>query len=168
MLSLSQIESDLTLAMKAKNQIAVDTLRGLKVRLQNDKISKMSRGAGSQAKPDQALPGGKYSAGSDLTEAEIIPLVKSEIKRRKEAVESFTAGGRPEMAEKELAESKILEGYMPQQMSEADILKVIDEIIAQNGFTAADFGKAMGALKSKIGQNADGGLMARLLKEKLR
>ena len=133
MLSLQQIESDLTLAMKAKNQIAVDTLRGLKVRLQ---IS--------------------------------MALVKSEIKRRKEAAESFTAGGRPEMAEKELAEAKILEGYMPEQMPEADIVKIIDEIIAQNSFIAADFGKAMGMLKSKIGQSADGALMARLLKEKLK
>jgi hypothetical protein len=146
MLSLQQIESDLTLAMKAKNQIAVDTLRGLKVRLQNDKIAKMR----------------------DLTEADVVALVKSEIKRRKEAAESFTAGGRPEMAEKELAEAKILEGYMPEQMPEADIVKIIDEIIAQNSFIAADFGKAMGMLKSKIGQSADGALMAKLLKEKLK
>jgi uncharacterized protein len=156
MLNLQQIESDLTVAMKAKNQIAVDTLRGLKVRLQNEKISRMSRGAGSG------------SAGRDLEEADIVALVKSEIKRRREAAESFTAGGRAEMAEKELAEAKILENYMPAQMSEQDILKQIEEIIAQNGFTAADFGKAMGALKSKVGQSADGSLMAKLLKEKLK
>jgi len=146
MLSLQQIESDLTAAMKAKNQIAVDTLRGLKVRLQNEKISKMR----------------------DLEEADIVALVKSEIKRRKEAAESFTAGGRAEMAEKELAEAKILENYMPAQMSEQELSKIIDEVIAGNSFTSADFGKAMGALKSKVGQSADGGLMARLLKEKLK
>jgi uncharacterized protein YqeY len=156
MLSLSQIESDLTVAIKAKNQLAMDTLRGLKLRLQNERISKMSRGAGSA------------SGGNDLTEAEIIPLVKSEIKRRKEAAEGFTAGGRSEMAEKERAESKILEGYMPAQMSEQDIVKTIDEIIAQNSFSAADFGKAMGMLKGKVGQSADGGLMAKLLKERLK
>lgn len=142
--------------MKAKNQLAVDTLRGLKVRLQNDKIAKMR----------------------DLTEVDIVALVKSEIKRRKEAAESFTAGGRLEMAQKELAEAKILGEFLPQQMSEADISKMIDEIIAENsfiqhhgngaGFTAADFGKVMGQLKSKVGQSADGGLMAKLLKEKLK
>ena len=146
MLSLFQIESDLTVAIKAKNQLAMDTLRGLKLRLQNEKIAKMK----------------------DLTEADIVGLVKSEIKRRKEAAEGFTAGGRAEMAEKELAESKILEKYMPEQLSERDIVKIIDEIIAQNNFTAADFGKAMGQLKVKAGQNADGALMARLLKEKLK
>lgn len=150
MLSLQQIESDLTAAMKAKNQIAVDTLRGLKVRLQNEKISKSG------------------AAGADLTEAEIIPLIKSEIKRRKEAVESFTAGGRADMAEKELAESRILKGYMPAQMPEADILKIVDEIVVQNSFNAADFGKAMGMLKAKVGQNADGATMAKLLKERLK
>jgi uncharacterized protein YqeY len=146
MLSLQQIESDLTAAIKAKNQLAMDTLRGLKLRLQNDRISKMR----------------------DLTEADIVALVKSEIKRRKEAAEGFTVGGRSEMAEKEMAEAKILEGYMPRQMPEEDILKIIDGIIAQNSFTAADFGKAMGQLKAKIGQNADGALMAKLLKEKLK
>ena len=54
-------------------------------------------------------------------------LVKSEIKRRKEAAESFTAGGRAEMAEKELAEAKILENYMPEQMSEQEIVKIIEK-----------------------------------------
>jgi uncharacterized protein YqeY len=146
MISLQQIESDLTAAMKAKNQLAVDTLRGLKVRLQNEKISKMR----------------------DLTEVDVIALVKSEIKRRKEAVESFTAGGRSDMAEKEQAEAKILEGYMPAQMSTQEIVKIIDEIITQNSFAAADFGKAMGKLKAQVGNLADGSLMAKLLKEKLK
>jgi len=150
MLSLQQIETDLTAAMKAKNQLAVDTLRGLKVRLQNDKIAKNG------------------ATGSDLTEAEIIPLIKSEIKRRKEAAESFTTGGRADMAEKELAEAKILEAYMPAQMSEQELGKIIDEIISANGFTAADFGKAMGQVKAKAGQNADGAIMAKILKEKLK
>jgi len=72
------------------------------------------------------------------------------------------------MADKELAEAKILETYMPQQMSEQELTKLIDEIISQNSFTAADFGKAMGQLKQKAGQNADGALMAKLLKEKLK
>jgi uncharacterized protein len=146
MLSLSQIESDLTTAMKAKNQIAVDTLRGLKVRLQNEKISKMR----------------------ELEEADMVALVKSEIKRRKEAAESFTTGGRADMAEKELAEAKILEAYMPQQLSELEIGKIIDEVINENNFGAADFGKAMGSLKAKVGNGADGALMAKLLKEKLK
>ena len=155
MLSLQQIETDLTTAMKAKDQIAVDTLRGLKVRLQNERISQKSRGAGSG------------SAG-DLAESDIVILVKSEIKRRKEAAESFTAGNRPEMAKKELLEAEILQKYLPEQMSEAALSALADEVISKNNFTAQDFGKAMGVLKAKVGNSADGGLMARILKEKLK
>ena len=72
------------------------------------------------------------------------------------------------MAAKELAEAKILESYMPAQMSEAEILTVIESVVAEGGFTAADFGKAMGAVKAKVGQNADGAVVAKLLKEKLK
>jgi uncharacterized protein YqeY len=146
MITLQQIESELVTAMKAKDQTTVDTLRGLKVRLQNEKIAKMA----------------------ELTEEQIVALVKSEIKRRKEAAESFTAGGRAEMAEKELAEVKILEKYLPQQMSEQQIVAIIDEVLAANTFAAVDFGKAMVAVKAKVGNSADGGLVAKLLKEKLK
>jgi uncharacterized protein YqeY len=145
MISLQQIESDLTQAMKSKNQVATDTLRGLKVRLQNEKIAKMR----------------------ELSEEEMVALVKSEIKRRKEAAESFTTGNRPEMADKELREASILEKYLPAQMSEQELSALIDQTIGDNNFAAADFGKAMGLLKSKVGQTANGAVVAKLLKQKL-
>lgn len=146
MFSLSQIETDLVTAIKAKNQLEVETLRGLKTRMQNEQIAKMK----------------------DLAEADLVALVKSEVKRRKEAAETYTAGSRPELAEKELAEAGILEKYLPPQMGEAEILALAEEVVATGGFTAADFGKAMGALKAKAGQNADGALLAKVLKEKLK
>ena len=146
MISLAQIESDLTTALKAKDQLTVDTLRGLKVRLQNEKIAKQT----------------------ELKQEEMVALVKSEIKRRKEAAESFEKGGRPEMANKELQEASILEKYLPAQMSEMELSAIIDQTISENNFTAADFGKAMGQLKGKVGQSADGSLMAKLLKDKLK
>jgi len=146
MFSLQQLDSDLTSAIKAKDQLTVDTLRGLKVRLQNEKIAKMK----------------------DLSQEDMAALVKSEIKRRKEAVESFTKGDRKEMAEKELAEAAILEKYLPAQMSEGELTALVDEVIKANNFVAADFGKAMGLLKAKAGQAADGALMAKMLKEKLK
>lgn len=146
MVSISQIESDLTAAMKAKDQMTVETLRGLKVRLQNEKIAKMA----------------------DLTDDQIVALLKSEIKRRKEAAESFSVGGRGEMAQKELAESEILQKYLPAQMSEAEISSVIENVIKDSNFTSADFGKAMGAVKLKVGNTADGAMVAKILKEKLK
>ena len=146
MLSLQQIEQDLTIAIKAKDQISVDVLRGLKTRLTNERIAK----------------------GRDLSDEEILALLKSEVKKRKEAAEAFKAGARAELAEKELKESAFLEKYLPAQMSEGDITAAIDAGILENGFTAKDFGKAMGMLKSKLGQAADGALLAKILKEKLK
>lgn len=156
MFSLSQIETDLVVAIKAKNQLEVETLRGLKTRVQNEQIAKMSAKSGFA------------SGGKDLTLEEIAVLVKSEVKRRKEAAETYTSGGRPELAEKELTEAGILEKYLPPQMSEAEIESLAEKLIAESGFTAADFGKAMGALKVKAGQSADGALLAKVLKEKLK
>ena len=146
MVSLPQIESDLKSAMLAKEQLAVDVLRGLKTRLTNERIAK----------------------GRDLSEEENVALVKSEIKKRKEAAEAFKAGGRPEMAEKELQETGVLEKYMPAQMSEGEISAAIDAVISEGALSAPDFGKAMGALKAKLGNSADGALLAKILKEKLK
>lgn len=156
MISLSQIEQDLTAAVKAKDQIAVDTLRGLKNRIHNEQIAR------HPAKDSSA------SGEKDLGEAEITALVRSELKRRKEAVAAYKNGGREELAQKELQEAAILEKYMPAQMSEADLLAFIDKTIVANNFSAADFGKAMGMLKDKVGDKADGATLARLLKEKLK
>ncbi len=146
MLNLSQIESDLITALKAKNSVAVSTLRGLKTRIQNEKISKQK----------------------ELSEEEIVSLIKSEIKRRKEAAGAFESGNRPEQAAAELSEALVLEKYLPRQMSEQEITAAVEKIISEESATAADFGKLMGKLKAQIGQTADGSVIAKLLKEKLK
>ena len=145
MLNLSEVESALQTAVKARDQITVETLRALKTRIQNEQISK----------------------GSELTEADILVLVQSEAKRRKEAAQAFRDGDRPEAADKEEAELKVLSVFLPEQVSEEDIAKVVDEKIAANSWTKADFGQAMGALKGHFGNTADGGTISKILKEKL-
>ncbi len=147
MLNLSVIENDLVLAMKSKDQVAIDTLRGLKTRIVNEQVAKMN---------------------DALDESGILALVKSEIKRRKEAAESFVAGGRQEAGEKELKEASILEKYLPPQMSEEQVVKAVEELLASGNFTASDFGKAMGVLKARVGSSAEGSLVAKILKEKLK
>ena len=156
MISLSQIETDLTAAMKAKDQIVVETLRGLKTRIQNEKIAKMS------------AKGGSASGGKDLGEAEIVVLIRSEVKRRKESAEAFKTGNRQELMQKELQEAAILEKYLPAQMPEDELSKIIEQTVAENNFTAKDFGPAMGKLKTALGDKAEGALLAKLLKEKLK
>ncbi|HVY67682.1 MAG TPA: GatB/YqeY domain-containing protein [Patescibacteria group bacterium] len=146
MISLALIDSDLTAAMKAKDQLITDTLRGLKTRAQNEKIAKQH----------------------ELTETELVSLVKSEVKRRKDAAAAYTGGGRPELADKELKEAAALEKYLPAQLSEAELAGLIDRLLQGQSWTAKDFGAAMGKLKGQVGDKADGALLARMLKEKLK
>jgi hypothetical protein len=112
--------------------------------------------------------GTSASGGKDLEEPEIIALIRSEVKRRKEAAASFNGGGRTEMAEKELQEAGILEKYLPAQMGAEKLAELIEKAVAENNFTAKDFGAAMGKLKSAVGDQAEGSTLARLLKEKLK
>lgn len=146
MISLEQIEKDLILAMKAKEQVVVEVLRGLKTRIQNEKIAKLK----------------------DLSESDILALIRSEVKRRKEAAEVFTAGNRAELAQKELSEAVILEKYLPAAMPEAELKAIIEKTVTENNYTAKDFGAAMGKLKANLGSNADGSVLAKLLKERLK
>jgi uncharacterized protein len=145
MVNLSAVETALQAAVKARDQITMDTLRALKTRITNEQISK----------------------GSELSEADILLLVQSEAKRRKEAATAFRDGGRTEAADKEEAELKVLSVFLPEQVSEEEIAKVIDAKVSENNWTKADFGQAMGQLKGHFGNTADGGLVAKLLKEKL-
>ncbi len=146
MANLAQIESDVHSALKARDSVAADTLRGLKTRIQNEQIAK----------------------GKELSEEEVTALVASEVKRRKEAALAFTEGSRPELADKELAEAKILENYLPEQVSEQEIKATAQQLISDNGWSSKkDFGSAMGALKAKFGASADSGTLAKVLQELL-
>ena len=167
MLSLSQIEAEIMAALKAKNQLLADTLRGLKLRVQNEQIAKMSAKGGFQPEAGQPPSGAKTSGRKELSEEELVTLARSEIKKRKEAAEAYVAGNRRELADKELAEAKILESYLPPQKSESELGAIIDQAIAEAHASPSDFGKLMGKLKSQLGSQADGAVIARLLKEKL-
>lgn len=145
MINLSEVETALQTALKARESITVETLRALKTRIQNEQITK----------------------GSELTEAEVLSLVQSEAKRRKEAGTAFRDAGRTEAADKEEAELAVLSKFLPEQVSEEDIVKTVEAKIVENSWTAKDFGQAMGQLKGHYGNTADGALIAKILKEKL-
>ncbi len=158
MLNLQQIESDLVIAMKAKDQLSVEVLRGLKTRVQNEKTALKNR-------TEEAV---ETSLNGELTEIQIVALIRSEVKRRKESAQVYIQGARAELAEKELKEAAILEKYLPAQMSDADLSALVEKAIAENGFVAKDFGAAMGKLKAQVGDKAEGSVLARILKEKLK
>src|SRR5579862_8105167 len=110
----------------------------------------------------------KGGAGYEATEEDIEAVLQKQAKQRRDSIEQFKAGGRDELAEKESNELKLIESYLPQQMNEDEVKKIVDEIVAQSGAsTPADMGKVMGVLMSKVKGKADGSLVSRLVKEKL-
>lgn len=110
----------------------------------------------------------KLEEASRLNDEEIVEVLSSEIKKRKDSIEQYTKGGRPELAEKEAGEMAILMSYMPEQMSEDDIRKEIKQAISQTGASGPkDMGKVIGAVMAKVKGKADGQLVSKLVKEKL-
>ena len=88
--------------------------------------------------------------------------------KRSESAAIYDGAGRPELSQAERAEAKVLEKYLPAQLSESDIKAAVDQAIVATGATsAAMMGQVIGAVKSQLGNSADGGIIARLVKEAL-
>jgi len=105
---------------------------------------------------------------SMLNDEEILEAIASEVKKRKESIEQFKAGGRDELVDKESAEMEILMVYLPEQMSEEDVRKEVQDIITQLGATdMKEIGKVIGAAMTKLKGKADGGLVSKIVKELL-
>lgn len=110
----------------------------------------------------------KGGAGYVATEEDVMNTIQSEAKKRRDSIEQYTSAGRAELAEKEEAELKILQEFLPEQMSEEDVATLVNEAITQTGASsAADMGKVMAVLMPKVKGQADGNLVSRLVKENL-
>lgn len=110
----------------------------------------------------------KGGAGYSATDEDVMSVIGSQVKQRKDSIEQYTNAGRTDLADKEKAELKILEVYLPEQMGEEEISKLVDEAVSQTGATTmADIGKVMGALMPKVKGRADGGMVSNLVKSKL-
>lgn len=99
---------------------------------------------------------------AELTDELIVEVVGSEIKKRRDSVLAYVQGGRPELADKEDAEIKILEKYLPEQLSDIELEKIIKGIIDAG---VSDFGKAMGQTMAKVKGRVDGGKASALVKK---
>src|SRR3989344_6007192 len=105
---------------------------------------------------------------SELSDDDVVAVIATEIKKRKDAIEQFEKGGRPELAEGERKEAEMLMVYMPEQMSEEDIRSEVKKIIADMGVKdIKEMGKVLGALMPKVKGKADGQTVSRLVKEEL-
>lgn len=110
----------------------------------------------------------KGGAGYEATDEDVMQVIQKEAKQRRDSIEQFTAGGRPELAEKEQKELDLLAVYLPAQMSEEEITTIVDEAITTTGATSPqDMGKVMGYLSPQTKGKADGSLVSKIVREKL-
>ena len=144
------INNALKEAMKAKNERAVSTLRMVNSTLKNADIE-----ARGQAKPP-------------LGDAEVLPLLQKMIKQRQESVELYQKGGRADLVTQEQEEIAIISGYLPKQMSEAEMTAAIEAAIKDTGAAGMkDMGKVIGALRGKYAGQMDMGKASGLVRAKL-
>ncbi len=110
----------------------------------------------------------KGGAGYEASEEDVLLVLQKQVKQRRDSVEQFKAGGRDDLVEKETKELQMLEKYLPAQMNTDEITKLVEEAIAQTSASSPqDMGKVMGVLMPKTKGNADGGLVSKIVKEKL-
>jgi uncharacterized protein YqeY len=147
----TEFKDALVTAMKAKEQVTVDTVRLINAKLKEKDIE--ARGAGNQ---------------DGIGEPEILSMLQGMIKQRQESADIYAKNGRPELAEKENAEIAVIERFLPKQMSEAEVKAAIDALIAETGAKdIKDMGKVMGAMKSKYAGQVDMAKASALIREKL-
>jgi len=143
---LATIQNDLKTALKEKNELQVSTLRLLLAETHNRQIEKQA----------------------ELTEEDIVAVLRKEAKKRQESVEAYEKGGRQELADKESKELLILSKYLPQEMSPQELEKIIKEVIGKVGAQGAgDFGKVMGGVMGKVKGQIDGAKVSEAVKKLL-
>lgn len=143
---IDQIEQEMKEALKAGQKERLSVLRGLKSDFKYKQIE----------------------LGHPLTDVEIVGVLSTNAKKRRESIEQFRAGGREELAQKEELELQIISGYLPQQLSEDKLRQIIAETIAETGADSPQkIGLVMKALMPKVKGQADGKLVNRLVSELL-
>lgn len=110
----------------------------------------------------------KGGAGYSATDEDVMAVINKEIKQRKDSIESYEKANRQDLADKEKAELKILETYLPEQMPEEEVKKYVEEAVKESGATIpSDMGKVMALLMPKVKGKADGQLVSKLVRERL-
>ena len=141
-----KLDEDLKSAMRAKDALRMNTVRALKSAIKYREIELMKA----------------------LDDAGILGVVSTEIKRRRDSVEQYKAGNRPDLAEKEDSEIRILQDYLPQQLTPEELQAKIEEIVARVGAQGPkDMGAVMKALQPEVQGRAEGRLVSELVKQRL-
>lgn len=144
----AKIQEDFDRAIKARDSIKVGALRMLKAAIGKFEV------AGEKKK--------------EASDEEIQQIIAKEVKQRKESIEAFRQGGREDLATKEEAEMKVLMEYLPEQMSEDELKRLVQEVIKEVGAKEkGDFGKVMGALMPRVRGRAEGTIVSKLVSQLL-
>jgi uncharacterized protein len=159
-----QIKKDLNEAVKSREEMASSVLRMLTASFLNKEKEKRYKISRENPEAGEA----ELSEKSRLSEEEIIEAISSEVKKRKEASREYDKAKRVDLAEKEKKEAEILQKYLPEQLSEEEVRRLVLESVEQAGAVSQkDMGKVMGVLMPKIKGKADGSLVSRIVKELL-
>lgn len=139
---MDQLKADLEKAVKEKDAEVVSALRFFLSGFYNEQIAKQK----------------------DLTDEEIVMLIRRQVKKHDESIEAFRKGGREDLVQKEENGKKILVGFLPAQLNEDNVRKVVKEVVSSGG---RDFGPIMGQVMGKLKGQADGAVVARIVKEEM-
>ena len=143
-----QIQEDIKAAMKSHDAVATAATRAIKGEIL---LYKTSEGG-----------------SKEVSDGDILKMIQKLIKQRKESAEQFTAAGRQELADNELAEAAVMEKYLPKQLSEAEVEEKVKAIIAEVGATSIkDMGKVMGAANKALAGQSDGRTISTVVKRLL-
>lgn len=145
-----RLRSDLTAAMKARDEVRSATLRMVLTSVSNAEV------AGKEHR--------------ELSDDDVVGLLSTEAKKRREAAQAFDEGGRTEMAERERAEAAVIAEYLPQQLSEEEIARVVGEAIERTGAAGEGMramGKVMGVVQPQVKGRADGAAVAAEVRRQL-
>lgn len=143
---VDQLRGDLNEALKARDEVKVSTLRFLISKLDNAKIAK----------------------GAELSDTEAISEIFKDAKGHKESIAAFEKASRSELAQKEKAELEILAKYLPEELTEVEINKLVEEAIVETGASKlADMGKVMAVVSGKVKSRADGATVSQIVKTRL-
>ncbi|WP_440901288.1 GatB/YqeY domain-containing protein [Actinosynnema sp.] len=145
---VDRLRTDLTAAMRAGDELRVTTLRMVLTAVREAEVA------------------GRVQR--TLTDAEAEKVLAKEAKKRRESAQVYADADRPELAARERAEADLLEAYLPEQLGDAELAAIVDEVLTTEGLTQrAQMGAAMKAVNAKVAGRADGGAVAALVKARL-
>ena len=143
-----RLRTDLTTAMKGRDELSTATLRMVLSAVSAEEV------AGKEAR--------------ELSDDDVMAVLRREAKKRREAAEAFAGAGRGEQAERERAEEGVIATYLPAQLADADLAAIVADVVTSTGASGMkDMGKVMGAVQGKVAGRAEGGRVAAEVRRQL-